>query len=115
MARRRRRAEGAPEPGRLAAAGPGRFELSGEVGFDDAARLLAEGDAAFGSQPAIEIDLARVARADSAGLALLLEWSLVAASAGRVLRYRNVPPAIASLAGISDVAELLAPGGGAAS
>jgi phospholipid transport system transporter-binding protein len=112
VARRKRRAEGAPEPGRLTPAGLGRFELSGEVGFDDAARLLAEGDAAFDHHPATEIDLARVARADSAGLALLLEWSLAAASAGRELRYRNVPRAIASLAGISDVAELLAPGAG---
>ena len=112
MPRRRPRAEGAAPAGRLAAAGPGRFELSGEVGFDDAARLLAEGDAAFGDLPATEVDLAQVARADSAGLALLLEWSLTAASAGRALRYRNVPPAIASLAGISDVAELLAPAAG---
>ena len=99
-------------PGRLAAAGEGRFELSGDLGFTDAARLLAEGEAAFGSLGRVEIDLARVARADSAGLALLLEWSLAARDAGRSLAYRNVPPAIASLAGISDVAELLAPSGG---
>jgi phospholipid transport system transporter-binding protein len=109
VARRRKPADAA---GRLAAAGDGRFELSGEVGFDDAARLLAEGDAMFGSLQQAEVDLARVARADSAGLALLLEWSVSAAAAGRTLRYRNVPPAIASLAGISDVAELIAPPGG---
>ena len=112
MPRRLTRAEGAPEPGRLAPAGAGRFELSGDVGFEDAARLLAEGDAAFSGLATAEVDLARVARADSAGLALLLEWSLAAAAARRELRYLNVPPAIASLAGISDVAELLAPGGG---
>ncbi len=109
MARRRKPAESA---GRLAAAGEGRFELSGEVGFDDAARLLGEGDAAFGSLQEAEVDLAGVTRADSAGLALLLEWSVSAAAAGRSLRYRNVPSAIASLAGISDVAELLSPPGG---
>lgn len=109
MARRRKPAESA---GRLAPAGDGRFELSGAIGFDDAARLLGEGDAAFGSLQQAEVDLARVTRADSAGLALLLEWSVSAAAAGRSLRYRNVPPAIASLAGISDVAELLAPAGG---
>ena len=101
------------ETGRLAPAGPGRFELSGEVGFDDAARLLAEGDRAFGSLQSVEVDLGRVTRADSAGLALLIEWSLAARAAGRQLRYGNVPPAVASLAGISDVAELLSsPSGG---
>ena len=109
MARRRKPVEAA---GRLTAAGAGRFELSGEVGFDDVARLLEEGDAAFGNLQQAELDLARVTRADSAALALLLEWSVSAAAAGRLLRYRNVPRSIASLAGISDVAELLAPGGG---
>jgi len=109
VAQRNRRTDGAAEPGRLTAAGPGLFELSGDVGFDDAGRLLREGEAAFGGLEQAEIDLARVARVDSAGLALLLEWSVAARAAGRALRYRNVPPAIASLAGISEVAELLAP------
>jgi phospholipid transport system transporter-binding protein len=82
------------------------------VGFADASRLLAEGDAAFAGCERVEVDLARVSQVDSAGLALLLEWSLAARDAGRTLAYRNVPPAIASLAGISDVAELLSPGPG---
>jgi phospholipid transport system transporter-binding protein len=99
--------------GRLAAAGPGRFELTGTVGFEDAARLLSDGDAAFGSLPAVEVDLARVTRADSAGLALLIEWSLAAREAGRTIRYSNVPPAVVSLAAIGDVTELLGlPSGG---
>jgi len=108
----RPRAEGDGEPGSLAAAGPGRFELSGTLGFADAGRLLAEGDAAFGELDRVEVDLARVTRADSAGLALLLEWSVAARDAGRSLRYSNLPPEITSLAGISDVSEVLAPEGG---
>jgi phospholipid transport system transporter-binding protein len=111
VARRSPPAEGAT-PGRLEAAGPGRFALSGDVGFEDAARLLAEGDAAFGTLDRAEVDLVNVTRVDSAGLALLLEWSLAARTAGRALGYLNVPPSLASLAGISDVAELLAPAGG---
>lgn len=105
-------ADGAATSGALAAVGPGRFELSGDVGFVDAARLLDEGDTAFAGLEQVEVDLARVARVDSAGLALLIEWSLSARSAGRALRYRNIPPAVASLAGISEVAELLAPSSG---
>jgi phospholipid transport system transporter-binding protein len=99
-------------PGRLAAAGPGRFELTGTIGFADAARLLAEGDAAFATLESVEVDLARITRADSAGLALLIEWLLAARAAGKLLRYSNLPPAVVSLAGISDVAELLAPSTG---
>lgn len=108
MARKPPGADGAV-PGSLEAAGPGRFELCGDVGFADAARLLAAGDAAFAGLERVDVDLARVARVDSAGLALLIEWSLAAHDAGRVLRYRNIPPAVASLAGMSDVSELLAP------
>ena len=102
----------AAEAGRLAPAGPGKFELAGTVGFDDAARLLAEGDAAFAGLPAIDVDLARVTRVDSAGLALLIEWALAARAEGRQLRYGNVPPAVTSLARISDVTELLGPSAG---
>ena len=109
MARRRKAAEAA---GRLAPAGDARFALTGDVGFDDAARLLQEGDAAFGGLPHAEVDLSGVGRVDSAGLALLLEWQLAARAAGRSLAYRNLPSAVSSLAGISDVAELLAPASG---
>lgn len=100
------------EAGRLAAAGPGKFALSGEVGFADVARLLAEGDRAFASLQSVEVDLGGVTRADSAGLALLIEWSLSARAAGRRLRYGNLPSSIVSLAGISEVTELLSPSAG---
>ena len=100
------------DAGRLSAAGPGQFELAGPVDFDSVARLLAEGDRAFAPLRSVEVDLARVTRIDSAGLALLIEWSLAARAAGRQLRYRNLPPAVTSLAGISDVSELLAESAG---
>jgi phospholipid transport system transporter-binding protein len=87
--------------------GDGRFALSGDLVFDSAPRLLAEGDSAFGTHDRVEIDLARVGRIDSAGLALLLEWSLVARAAGRAVGYQNMPAGLAALAGISDVSELL--------
>ena len=108
MARLRQRADGAV-PGSLTAVGGGRFELSGDVDFADAARLLVEGDAAFRGETAAEVDLARVARVDSAGLALLLEWSMSARDAGRKIVYQNVPGSVVSLAGMSDVAALLEP------
>ncbi len=113
MGRRNPRVNAAGEPATLAALGHGRFSLSGDLGFDHAARMLTEGDAAFGNMSQAEVDLAKVARVDSAGLALLLEWSIAARESGRKISYRNVPRAVAALAGISDVSELLAPDGGA--
>jgi phospholipid transport system transporter-binding protein len=87
--------------------GNGQFALSGDLVFESAPRLLLEGEAEFGAAGRAEIDLGRVGRIDSAGLALLLEWSIAARSAGRSVAYRNMPAGLAALAGISDVSELL--------
>ena len=99
-----------PQPASLVSLGHGQFALTGNLVFDQVARLLGEGDAAFGALPRADIDLARVERADSAGLALLLEWSVVARDAGRTVNYQNIPPPLAALAGISEVSALLAAG-----
>ncbi len=91
----------------LASLGQGRWTLSGDLLFDNAARLLVEGAAAFGADARAEIDLSQVGRVDSAGLALLVEWSVAARSSGRAVVYRNVPPVLGALAGISDLAQFL--------
>ena len=91
----------------IEARGDGRFVLSGDLCFENAARVLEAGDAAFGGQTGIEVDLAQVGRVDSAGLALLIEWAYAARATGGVVRYRNVPAGAVALAGISDVSELL--------
>ena len=94
--------------------GDGQYALSGDLVFDNAPQLLAEGDVAFGALRRADIDLARVGRVDSAGLALLLDCSRDARAAGRVISYRNVPGSLVALAGISEVSELLGatPSGG---
>lgn len=88
----------------------GRASLRGEVGFGtvaglwkDTSRLLA---AAEGQ--ALEVDLADVVAADSAGLALLIGWLAAARQKGVALRYVNVPARIRGLANISEVEPLFA-------
>jgi phospholipid transport system transporter-binding protein len=56
------------------------------------------------------IDLAGVTASDSAGLALLIEWLSVAKSAGRSLRFENIPSQLQQLARLSEVEELLVSG-----
>ena len=75
--------------------------------FDNAARLLDEGTVAFGAEPRVEIDLSQVGRVDSAGLALLVEWSVAARSGGRTVVYRKPPAMVGALAGISDLAQFI--------
>lgn len=88
----------------LASLGQGRWALSGDLLFDNTAQLLDEGEAAFGADARAAIDLSQLGRVDSAGLALLVEWSVAARSSGRSVVFRNVPPVVGALAGISDVA-----------
>ena len=94
-------------PALLASQGQGRWALSGDLLFENAAQLLDEGTAAFGADASAEIDLSQVGRVDSAGLALLIEWSVAARSSERAVSYRNVPPVLSTLAGISDLTKFL--------
>jgi phospholipid transport system transporter-binding protein len=62
------------------------------------------------SAGALEIDCGAVSLADSAGLAVLLDWLSAAKAAGRKLRYTHLPEDVVALARISEVDELLAHG-----
>lgn len=90
----------------------GRWSVTGDLVFDQVARLLEPGVAAFARPAPSELDLSRVGRIDSAGLALLLEWSIAARAAGGSVRYRNPPPALGTLAGLGEVSGLLESSGG---
>lgn len=87
--------------------GAGRFAVSGELGFETVGAALDASRSLFGDCSVIEIDLAGVRYADSAGLALLLEWVIWARRTGREIRYRNIPAQILSIAQISEVEDML--------
>lgn len=59
----------------------------------------------------VAIDLAKVSRSDSAGVALLLEWLRQAKKAGRGIRFNNMPPQMHELARVAGVDKLLAAAG----
>ena len=60
-----------------------------------------------GSGQAATIDLADVTSADSAGLALLLEWQAQSIATQSRLRIINAPDGLLSLARLADSVELL--------
>jgi phospholipid transport system transporter-binding protein len=66
--------------------GDGRFSVSGELGFATAVEALNTSRRLFESCTRIDLDLAGVTRADSAGLALLLEWVNWARRTAREIR-----------------------------
>lgn len=58
------------------------------------------------------VDFGRIGAADSAALALLLEWARCARAAGNRLTVRSLPAGLASLAALYDIDALLPPESG---
>ena len=89
--------------------GADRLEVRGALTFATARLASAAGLRALTASAArrLEIDLAAVTAADSAGLAVCLVWLARAERDGRELRFANLPAHIRSLARISEVDSLL--------
>jgi phospholipid transport system transporter-binding protein len=87
--------------------GDGRFALSGEMTFETAERILAASEDPFEEHTRIEVDLSGVTRADSAGLALLLEWITWANHTVREISFTDMPERILAIAQTTEVDDLL--------
>lgn len=87
--------------------GEGRFAVRGDLSFQTVVGALEESRELFSSYATLEIDLGEVRRADSAGLALLLEWVNWARNSAREIRFHRVPAQIISIAQISEVEDML--------
>lgn len=90
--------------------GVGQFSLSGEMTFDTAERILASSEQPFEQHTRIEVDLSGVTQADSAGLALLLEWVTWANHTVREIRFTEIPARVLAIAKTTEVDELLTRG-----
>ncbi|QKT04950.1 STAS domain-containing protein [Ectothiorhodospiraceae bacterium 2226] len=91
----------------MEALGEGRFRVTGALAFDTVPALLQASEPVLSGAGPWRIDLAGVAQADSAGLALLLRWMRRAAAAGTRARYENMPPQMRAIAAASGLEELL--------
>jgi phospholipid transport system transporter-binding protein len=87
----------------------GRFAATGSLTFASARRARALGRQCLAAavERELEIDCAGVAVADSAGLAVLLDWLAGARQLGRALRYAHLPAGLTALAQLSETDELL--------
>ncbi|MDX9766411.1 MAG: STAS domain-containing protein [Ectothiorhodospiraceae bacterium] len=91
---------------RLEPAGDGRWRLAGELSFASVGSLLPDGRELLNGGEVV-LDLSGVTRADSAGVALLVEWLRQARAAGVTLRYAGLPPQMRSLIDLSDLDDIL--------
>lgn len=92
---------------RLDSLGAGHFRVSGVLDAGTAANVLEQSEARFEQAPQIEVDLGGVGEADSAGLALLIEWLRMGKQVGKPVHFSNVPAQIEALARISEVEDLI--------
>ncbi len=88
----------------------GRLEASGALGYESAGQALPSGLALIEQGKSCTIDLSRVTEADSAGLAVLVEWLATARARGATIRYECIPAQILAVARISDLESLLLDG-----
>jgi phospholipid transport system transporter-binding protein len=91
----------------------GSFVVRGDLSFETVPDLWKESQQAFRAASSLVIDLGEVGVADSAGLALLLEWLHLSRQGGAQLRYAHVPEGLRALARIAEVEDLLADPAGA--
>jgi len=92
---------------KLASDGAGRYRLSGELTFATVRDTLRAAQDKFAGETKLVIDLSAVSVADSAGLALLIEWYRLAAQTNKPIQFVGVPAQLRALAKISDVESFL--------
>ena len=91
----------------LVDSGAGSWLLQGELDFESVPALLRHAGARMLGKERLEVDLKAVTRADSAGLALLVEWLRESETAGNEIVFINVPPQLLSIARVCGLDEIL--------
>jgi phospholipid transport system transporter-binding protein len=86
--------------------GPGRFIVDGDLTFSAMDKKTVSAFAFLASNKQITLDLGKVSNADSAGLALMLEWIKHARSKRVQLRFINIPGQLLNLAKLSGLDKL---------
>jgi len=87
--------------------GENSLSLSGELSFKTVPALVASNKDFLKNGNSIDIDLAGVSRADSAGVALLIEWRRQAQKQNKSVCFINIPSQMLAIARLSGVDELL--------
>jgi len=102
------------EAPRIEVKADGSISVSGELNHQtvpallkQSGELLFRGDGNPGGD--IAVDLNAVSRADSAGVALLIEWLRQAKRNNKTIRFSNMPEQMHEIATVSGVDKLLAP------
>jgi phospholipid transport system transporter-binding protein len=84
------------------------LSITGEMSLTTVKRLFdAFSNLNLNHKPVLEIDLGDVVRADSAGLALLIEWMANARRNNTDIRFLHIPAQMRKIARVTEVDTLL--------
>ncbi len=95
---------------RIASAEDGRVAISGDLTFETVSTLRERGVELLGRDGDVILDLNAVTRADSAGLALMVEWLKQAKRRESSLQVVNMPEQMLAIARMSKLDEVLLAG-----
>ena len=87
--------------------GPGHYQLAGDLTFDTVASLCKQNKVFFRQQGDVLVDLSLVTKADSAGLACLLELIRQAKSRDVEIKFDNIQKQLRSLVRVSGLEKLM--------
>lgn len=87
--------------------GEGAYALSGELSFATVPDVWRDTQSLFATRQVLRFDLAGISRADSAGIALLIEWLRLARERGARVSFEHVPAQILAIARVTGLEELL--------
>ena len=85
----------------------GVYALCGELTRENVAELWLRGLEVFAGRPHVDLDLSRVSRCDSAGVAMLVDWLRIARSNGQHLRFRDAPQQMLAIARVAELMPVL--------
>lgn len=83
------------------------IRITGELNAASVPERLRESAGWFAAGDSVTIDLAGATRADSAGVALLVEWLRQARAAHTALQFHNPPPQIRAIIDFSALADVI--------
>ena len=92
---------------RLEARDEGGYALTGRVTVDTVPVLLEESRDLFAAGEATSIDCAGIEQADSAAVALMLEWMRQAAAAEAEVVFAGLPERMRSIVAVSDLEDVI--------
>jgi len=81
--------------------------VQGALDFDTANKVLEDVAAQIAGNARLDIDLSGVTHANSAGLALMIEWLAIARQADHVVTFHHIPDGLRQLAGVCQVDGLI--------